>query len=80
MSDNGLVTGIALGLSIAAFGIGIVIILHLLNKPPTQPFQYQPQLTQYQPQREGALVKLAEEVTPLPVGKKKIIGYVTSEG
>lgn len=51
MSDNGLVAGIALGLSIAAFGIGLVVILRLLNQPPQlqyqpaiQPLQYQPQL------------------------------------
>jgi len=73
MSDNGLVAGIALGLSIAAFGIGIVILLHLL-KQPSHTLQ---QPLQYQPQREEALVKLTEEL--LPVGKKNIIGYVTSE-
>jgi len=83
MSDNGLVAGIALGLSIAAFGIGIVILLHLL-KQPTQTLQYQPQLTQYQPPREEVLIKLTEEgklseVTPLSMQKTKIIGYVTSE-
>jgi len=71
MSDNGIVAGIALGLSIAAFGIGIVILLHLL-KQPTQTLQYQPQLTQYQPSREEVLIKLTEagklsEVTPLSV-------------
>ena len=32
MSDNGLVAGIALGLSIAAFGIGLVIILPNLDR------------------------------------------------
>jgi len=73
MSDNGLITGIALGLSTAAFGIGLVVLLRLIWQPP----QYQAQPLQYQPQREETLVKLTEEVTP--VGKKKIIGYVTSE-
>ena len=75
MSDNGLVAGIALGLSIAAFGIGLVVLIHLLRQP-TQPSA---QPLQYQPQREETLVRLTEEVTPLPIGKKKIIGYVTSE-
>lgn len=78
--DNGLVTGIALGLSIAALGIGLVVILRLLWQP-TQPTA---QPLQYQPQREEVLVKLTEagglsEVTPLSMQKKKIIGYVTSE-
>lgn len=80
MSDNGLVIGIALGLSIAALGIGLVVILHLLNKPATQTLQ-----TTQQPQHEEVLIKLTEagklsEVTPLSMQKKKIIGYVTSEG
>jgi len=72
MSDNGLVAGIALGLSIAAFGIGLVILLRLLNQP-TQSIQYQPQPLQYQPQREEV------KMTEIPTQKKKIIGYVTGE-
>lgn len=82
MPESAIVAGVALGLGIAAFGIGIVVLLRLLNQPPI----YQQQ-QQYQPQREEVLIRMNGEgrlsdITPLSIRqrqKKRVIGYVTSE-